>query len=107
MISKDNALWFDSKKFGDDKLRVVVRDNGDKTYFASDLAYHEIKLQKFDQSINIWGADHHGYVKRVRNGMKALKLDEKKLEIILVQFANLKKITMFYQCPQEKGSFSN
>ena len=43
---KDNALWFDSKKFGDDKLRVVVRDNGDKTYFASDLAYHEIKLQR-------------------------------------------------------------
>ena len=105
LISKDNALWFDSKKFGDDKLRVVVRDNGDKTYFASDLAYHEIKLQKFDQSINIWGADHHGYVKRVRNGMRALKLDEKKLEIILVQFANLKKNNDVLPMSTRKGEF--
>ena len=105
LISKDNALWFDSKKFGDDKLRVVVRDNGDKTYFASDLAYHEIKLQEYDQSINIWGADHHGYVKRVRNGMKALKLDEKKLEIILVQFANLKKNNEVLPMSTRKGEF--
>lgn len=105
LISKDNALWFDSKKFGDDKLRVIVRDNGDKTYFASDLAYHEIKLQKYDQSINIWGADHHGYVKRVRNGMKALKLDEKKLEIILVQFANLKKNKEVLPMSTRKGEF--
>jgi len=105
LISKDNAIWFDSKKFGDDKLRVIVRDNGDKTYFASDLAYHEIKLQKYDQSINIWGADHHGYVKRVRNGMKALKLDEKKLEIILVQFANLKKNNKVLPMSTRKGEF--
>ena len=105
LIIKDNALWFDSKKFGDDKLRVVVRDNGDKTYFASDLAYHEIKLKEYDQSINIWGADHHGYVKRVRNGMKALKLDEKKLEIILVQFANLKKNNEVLPMSTRKGEF--
>lgn len=105
LISKDNAIWFDSKKFGDDKLRVIVRDNGEKTYFASDLAYHEIKLQEYDQSINIWGADHHGYVKRVRNGMKALKLDEKKLEIILVQFANLKKNNKVLPMSTRKGEF--
>jgi arginyl-tRNA synthetase len=105
LISKDNALWFDSKKFGDDKLRVIVRDNGDKTYFASDLAYHEIKLQKYDQSINIWGADHHGYIKRVINGIKALKLDEKKLEIILVQFANLKKNNEVLPMSTRKGEF--
>ena len=105
LISKDNAIWFDSKKFGDDKLRVIVRDNGEKTYFASDLAYHEIKLQDYDQSINIWGADHHGYVKRVRNGMKALKLDEKKLEIILVQFANLKKNNKVLPMSTRKGEF--
>lgn len=105
LISKDNAIWFDSKKFGDDKLRVIVRDNGEKTYFASDLAYHEIKLQEYDQSINIWGADHHGYVQRVRNGMKALKLDEKKLEIILVQFANLKKNNKVLPMSTRKGEF--
>ena len=105
LILKDNAIWFDSKKFGDDKLRVIVRDNGDKTYFASDLAYHEIKLQEYDQSINIWGADHHGYVKRVRNGMKALKLDEKKLAIILVQFANLKKNNEVLPMSTRKGEF--
>ena len=90
VYEKDGALWFRSTDFGDEKDRVVVRDNGQGTYFASDIAYH---LDKFDRGyervINIWGADHHGYVPRVKAALKALGRDESKLDILLVQFAIL------------------
>ncbi len=87
---KDGAQWFKSTTFGDEKDRVLVRDNGLHTYFASDIAYHLDKYQRgFDQLINIWGADHHGYIARVHAAIQALGEKPDKLKILLVQFANL------------------
>ncbi|MCC6706240.1 MAG: arginine--tRNA ligase, partial [Gammaproteobacteria bacterium] len=84
------AQWFRSTDFGDEKDRVVVRDNGLKTYFASDIAYHREKFVRgFERVVNIWGADHHGYIPRVRAALKALNLDDSKLDVVLVQFAAL------------------
>lgn len=90
VYEKEGALWFKSTDFGDEKDRVVKRDNGQGTYFASDIAYHMNKFDRgFDRVINIWGADHHGYIARVKAGLTAMNYDADKLEIILVQFANL------------------
>ena len=90
IYEKDGALWFRSTELGDEKDRVVQRDNGQTTYFASDIAYHKNKLDRgFDRVINIWGADHHGYIARVKASLTALGYDADRLEIQLVQFANL------------------
>ncbi|MDI1293383.1 MAG: arginine--tRNA ligase [Methylobacter sp.] len=90
LYEQDGATWFASGKLGDEKDRVVIRDNGQSTYFASDIAYHMNKLDRgFDQIINIWGADHHGYIPRVRAALQALGADESKLTVLLVQFASL------------------
>jgi arginyl-tRNA synthetase len=96
---KDNAVWFRSTDFGDEKDRVLVRANGTHTYFASDIAYHLDKYHRgFDRLINIWGADHHGYITRIKAAVQALGKDPKCLQIPLVQFANLfkggKKLSM-------------
>ena len=89
---KDGALWFASSKFGDEKDRVLVRENGTHTYSASDIAYHLDKYARgFDRSINIWGADHHGYIARIKAAVEALGKDAASLDIPLVQFANLYK----------------
>ncbi len=97
--NKDGALWFRSTKFGDEKDRVLVRENGQPTYFASDVAYHFDKFDRgFDFLINIWGADHHGYIARINAAIEAIGNDQKRLRILLVQFANLyengEKLTM-------------
>jgi len=90
LFEKNGAKWFASSQFGDEKDRVVIRENGQMTYFASDIAYHMNKLDRgFDQIINVWGADHHGYVPRVKGAIKALGADESKLKVLLVQFAVL------------------
>lgn len=90
VYEKNGALWFKSTEFGDEKDRVVVRDNGQSTYFASDIAYHMDKLERgFDRVIDIWGADHHGYIPRVRAALQALGDDVDKLDVLLVQFAIL------------------
>ncbi len=90
VYEKAGALWFRSTDFGDEKDRVVVRDNGVKTYFASDIAYHLNKFERgFEQLIDIWGADHHGYIPRVKAAIRALGLDDAALEVLLVQFATL------------------
>lgn len=90
IYKQDSALWFRSTAFGDDKDRVVQRDNGQTTYFAADIAYHAHKYQQnYDQYINIWGADHHGYIARVKAAIEALNLNPDQLQINLVQFANL------------------
>jgi len=87
---KDGAIWFRSSQFGDEKDRVLVRDNGQSTYFASDIAYHHHKLSRgYDKLINIWGADHHGYVPRVNAALQALGADNNKLTVLLVQFVSL------------------
>src|SRR6056297_2428309 len=99
-IYKDEgALWFKSKKFGDDKDRVVVKSDGSLTYLAADIAYHLDKLERgFDKLINVWGADHHGYIDRVRASIQALGYPAEALEIIIVQIVTLlrdgEKVTM-------------
>jgi arginyl-tRNA synthetase len=90
LYREGGALWFRSTTFGDEKDRVIKRDNGQTTYFASDIAYHMHKFDRgFDKVINIWGADHHGYIGRVKASLAALGYQPDDLEIQLVQFANL------------------
>ena len=90
LYEKEEALWFKSTEFGDDKDRVVKRANSDNTYFASDIAYHLDKYDRgYDRIINIWGADHHGYLPRVSAAMEALGKSREKLEVVFIQFANL------------------
>lgn len=100
------ALWFRSTDFGDEKDRVVVRDNGQSTYFASDIAYHMDKLERgFDRVIDVWGADHHGYVPRVKAALTALGDDVSKLEVLLVQFAILYRGGEKAQMSTRSGEF--
>ncbi len=106
LYEKQGALWFRSTDFGDEKDRVVVRDNGQVTYFASDIAYHLDKFERgYDRLINIWGADHHGYVKRVKSAMHALGKDDSKIDILLVQFAILYRGAERIQMSTRSGSF--
>ena len=89
---RDGNTWFKSSEFGDDKDRVLIRADGRQTYFASDVAYHKDKLDRgFDEIINVWGSDHHGYIKRVEASLEGLGYDKNKLFVKLVQFANLIK----------------
>ncbi|NQZ52819.1 MAG: arginine--tRNA ligase [Piscirickettsiaceae bacterium] len=90
LYEKEGAWWFKSTDFGDEKDRVVVRDNGQTTYFASDIAYHLNKFNRgFDTVIDIWGSDHHGYIPRVTASLTAMGQDADKLKVLLVQFAVL------------------
>ena len=90
LYEREGAWWFRSTEFGDEKDRVVLRANGNHTYFATDIAYHRDKIQRgFSHVINIWGADHHGYIKRVKASMSALGLNPDDLSVLLVQFAVL------------------
>ncbi len=90
VYESDGALWFASSRFGDEKDRVVVRGSGDKTYFASDIAYHKNKFDRgFDRVIDVWGADHHGYVPRVKAAIQALGKSPEALDVILVQLVAL------------------
>jgi len=90
LYEREGALWFKSTLFGDEKDRVVVRASGATTYFASDIAYHRRKLQRgYDILIDLWGADHHGYVKRVEAAVEALGYGKERLKVILVQLVNL------------------
>ncbi len=100
------ALWFRSTAFGDDKDRVVKRDNGQTTYFASDIAYHLNKFERgMDTVINVWGADHHGYITRVKAALEALGIDPKRLVVKLVQFAILYRGEERVQMSTRSGSF--
>jgi len=106
LYEKDGALWFRSTDHGDDKDRVVRRENGEYTYFASDIAYHREKFERgFDRMINVWGADHHGYVARVRAALNALGLDASRLDVLLVQFAILYRGSERVQMSTRSGSF--
>ena len=90
IYDQDGAKWFRSSAYGDEKDRVVRRENGQHTYFASDIAYHLDKFQRgFDIAIDVWGADHHGYMARVKGALAALGVDPQRLTIALVQFAVL------------------
>ena len=106
VYQKDGALWFRSTDFGDEKDRVLVRENGQSTYFASDIAYHVNKLERgFDRLIDIWGADHHGYVARVKAALAALGEQPDKLDIHLVQFAILYRGGRRLQMSTRSGEF--
>jgi arginyl-tRNA synthetase len=87
---EDNTYWFKATQFGDEKDRVVVRQNGDPTYFAADIAYHKNKFERgFDTVIDIWGADHHGYIPRMQACVQALGFPKDVLQVVLVQLVNL------------------
>ena len=106
LYEKDGAQWFRASDFGDEKDRVVTRENGITTYFASDIAYHYDKYQRgYDRMIDIFGADHHGYMARVRASLAALGLAPEKLDITLVQFAVLYKDGAKMQMSTRSGQF--
>ena len=87
---KDGAVWLESTKFGDDKDRVIIRDDGRGTYLSADLAYHRNKLDRgFDTIVNVWGSDHHGYIKRIEATIEAMGYSKRQMKVQLVQFANL------------------
>jgi len=90
IYAKDQALWFNTTDFGDEKDRVVVRSNGQTTYFASDIAYHQEKYERgFERVIDVWGADHHGYIPRVSGAIQASGYQKEQFDVILVQLVNL------------------
>lgn len=106
LYEQDGATWFASSRLGDEKDRVVVRENGQMTYFASDIAYHMQKLERgFDRIIDIWGADHHGYIPRVKAAIEALGGDRDKLDVLLVQFAVLYRGEEKIQMSTRSGEF--
>lgn len=106
LYKKDGATWFKAEEFGDEKDRVVKRDNGITTYFASDIAYHLDKYERgYDVMIDIFGADHHGYMARVRASLAALDLAPSKLHIALVQFAVLYQNGQKVQMSTRSGEF--
>ena len=90
IYESDGAQWFRATEYGDDKDRTVIKSDGELTYFASDIAYHRNKLERrFKQLINVWGADHHGYVPRLKAALKALGYDPERLQVVLVQMVHL------------------
>ena len=105
-FKKDGALWFKSTDFGDDKDRVLLRENGEPTYYLTDVGYHKDKIdRKYEHYINIFGADHHGYVKRITSAFDTLKDDYQSLEIILYQLVNLFENGKKKQMSTRKGDF--
>ena len=106
VYERDGALWFRSTAFGDEKDRVVVRENGESTYFASDIAYAANKFERgFERAIYVWGADHHGYIARVKAAVEALGYDRRAVEIPIVQFANLYRGGERVQMSTRSGEF--
>ncbi len=106
MYDKDGALWFKSTDFTDDKDRVVIKKDATYTYFASDIAYHKDKLDRgFDLIIDIWGADHHGYIPRIESVMHAFGYDSTRFRVILVQMVNLLKNGEPFKMSKRAGNF--
>ncbi len=106
VYEQSGALWFRSSAFGDEKDRVLVRENGQSTYFASDIAYHMDKLERgFERVIDVWGADHHGYVPRVKAALSALGDEAERLDVLLVQFAVLYRGGEKVQMSTRSGEF--
>ena len=103
---KDGAKWLNTDISGDDKHRVLIREDGRATYFASDVAYHKNKIDRgFDRLINVWGADHHGYIKRIEASIETLGSTKEKLIVKLVQFANLFKNGKKVKMSTRSGEF--
>ena len=103
---KDDALWFKSKDNSDDTDRVLVKSNGDHTYFLSDIAYHQAKSNRnYDVLLNVWGADHHGYIPRIKSAFHEIKRNRVSIEILLIQFANLYRGKTKLQMSTRSGQF--
>ncbi len=106
VYEKDGKVWLKSTKYGDEKDRVIVREDKRPTYLAGDIIYHNDKFQRgYDRYINIWGADHHGYIARVKAAVKFLGYDENKLEIILSQMVSLLKGGEPFKMSKRAGNF--
>jgi arginyl-tRNA synthetase len=102
----EGALWLRSTDYGDDKDRVLVRSNGEHTYFASDIAYHQDKRERgFDRQIDVWGADHHGYVARMKAAYEALGGDPEHLELLIMQLVHLMRGGKRAQMAKRSGEF--
>lgn len=103
---KEGAVWFKSKALGDDKDRVIIKKDGELTYFASDIAYHRNKIQRgYDEIINIWGADHHGYIPRIKAVVQSLGYPPEKLKILIVQMVSLLRNGIPIQMSKRAGEF--
>lgn len=106
IYSQDHKLWLKSTQYGDEKDRVVVRENGEPTYLAGDIIYHQDKFQRgYDRYMNIWGADHHGYIARVKASIEYLGFDSSKLEVLLSQMVKLLKNGQPYKMSKRAGNF--
>lgn len=106
VYEKDGAIWLETTKFDDDKDRVMVRSNGQTTYFASDIAYHRDKYRRgFAEVIDIWGADHHGYIPRMKAAVSALGNDPDSFKVLLVQLVNLMREGEPVKMSKRSGSF--
>jgi arginyl-tRNA synthetase len=106
VYDKDGATWFKATAFGDDKDRVIIKQDGEYTYFASDIAYHRKKIEKkYDELIDIWGADHHGYIPRINAVIEALGYAEGKLKVLLVQMVTLLRGGKPVQMSKRAGEF--
>jgi len=106
IYEKDGAVWFSSTRFEDDKDRVVKKQDGEYTYFASDICYHKDKLDRgFDTIIDIWGADHHGYIPRIRSVLEAFDLPKEKFSVILIQMVSLLRHGVPVQMSKRSGAF--
>ncbi len=106
IYDKDGAVWFGASNFKDDKDRVVKKQNGEFTYFASDICYHKDKLDRgFETIIDIWGADHHGYIPRIKSVLAAFDLPEEKFRVILIQMVSLLRHGAPVQMSKRAGSF--
>ncbi|MCD6384440.1 arginine--tRNA ligase [Candidatus Sumerlaeota bacterium] len=103
---KDGALWLKTTQFGDEKDRVLVKSNGEKTYLAPDIAYHKNKYERhYDQLINVFGGDHHGYIPRLKAAIQALGYDPQKLRCLVIQMVTLKKGEETMRFSKRKGGF--
>jgi arginyl-tRNA synthetase len=106
IYEEDGAVWFRSTAFGDDKDRVVIKKDGEYTYFAPDIAYHRNKVEKeFDELIDIWGADHHGYIPRMQAVIQALGYPKERLKVLLVQMVSLLRGGKPVQMSKRAGEF--
>ena len=106
VYDKDGALWFASEAFGDDKDRVLVKNDGLLTYFAADIAYHRDKFERgFDQLVDVWGADHHGYIQRMKAAVEALGKSRDQLSVVLVQLVNLLRDGQMVNMSTRSGEF--
>ena len=106
VYAQENTLWLNSMAYGDEKNRVIVRESGEPTYLAGDIIYHNHKFQRnFEHYINIWGADHHGYIARVKAALQYLGFDCERLEVLLAQMVALLKDGKPYKMSKRAGNF--